>query len=171
MKKVIALVAIINICFISCTTVKKYTGEISVQDYYINNPYAQKYMGFPDLISKPQAMEYVHAFKKHNYRVTRKKNLDPAWSTFNRILLDTLTMDSNTDSVIFLMAAYPKGDKTIDKEHKRHPFIIMQGIPKLDLSNSGKGGVFSPAALFQSIYFRPIKICPPPNVGCAMPGN
>lgn len=174
MKKASVWMAIITICFMSCTSIKKSTGKISVQDYYKDNPYAQKYMGtdfLPYLITKQQAMVYIHAFKKHNYRVTRKKKLDTAWSTFNRKLLDSLTRDSNTASLFFLMAAYPKWDKTIDKEFKRHPFIIMQGIPKPDSSGSGKGGVSSLKDFSQSLYLSPIKICPPPNTGCRIPGS
>ncbi len=160
--------AIFSIYFISCTTSRKNYVEIPVQESYKNNPYAQPYIG-PYLISERQAMIYIHAFKKHNYRVTRKKRLDPAWSFFDQKILKDLMLDKKTDSVIFLFGAYPSWDTTIPKEKKRHPFIILQAIPKVVFNESGKGDSFSSEALSASLYFRPKDICPPPNTGCKIP--
>ena len=160
--------------FLSCTSTKNNVQEkMSVDDYYKDNPYAKPYLEEPFrqyLITERQAKIYVNAFKKHNYRVTRKHILDNAWSVFDKHLLETVVADQKTDLVYFLFAAFPRWDKSVPKDSMRHPFIILQGIPKHEFLKTGNGGFFpDDAELSTSIYFVPTGICPPPNTGCSIP--
>ena len=174
MKKVIAFMSI-TACFLSCTSTKQNVQErMSVSDYYKNNPYAQPYLKKPYskyLTTGQWVKIYVNAFKKHNYRVTRKYHLDIAWSTFDSSLLKTVLADDNIDSVVFLFAAFPRWH-SVSKDSMRHPFIILEAIPKVVPTKTGNGGFFSEdAALSTSLYFLPKYICPPPNTGCSIPGQ
>lgn len=168
--------AIITACLLSCTSTKQNVQEkMSVDDYYKDNPYAKPYLDEPFrqyLITGRQAKIYVHAFRNHKYRFWRNKhNLDTAWSVFDKHLLETVIADQKTDSVYFLFAAFPRWDRAVPKDKKRHPFIILQGIPKHELLKTGNGGFFPDnAELSTPIYFLPAGICPPPNTGCSIPG-
>ena len=161
--------AIIAACFLSCAPTNKNVTLRSKKDYYKDNPYAQPYINNDYLISGDSAMVYVHAFKNHNYRTFyKKKILNTAWSSFDKSTLESVLKNQKTDVVLFLLAAYPRTERNISKDKKRTPFIILQGIPKPDSSETGKGGVFSSEALSSSIYFLPIDICPPPKAGCTI---
>lgn len=156
--------------FLSCASTNKNVTLRSKKDYYKDNPYAQPYINNDYLFSGDSAMVYIHAFKNHNYRTFyKKKILDTAWSSFDKSILESVLKDQKTKSVYFLFAAYPHGERNIPKNKKRTPFIILQGIPKPDSSETGKGGVFSSAALSSPIYFLPVDICPPPKTGCTIP--
>lgn len=173
MKKVIAFMSI-TACFLSCTSTKQNVqGKMTVKDYYANNPYAQPYLKNPYLITGEQAKIYAHAFKNHKYRsLFNKHKLSTAWSSFDTSTLKTVLADQNTDSVVFLFGAFPRGDKTMPCNRKRHPFIILQGIPKSLTTETTKGGFFPyDVVLSQPIYFLPKGICPPPNTGCTIPGQ
>lgn len=169
--------AIITICFLSCTSTKQNVKKkTSFQDYYANNPYAQPYLKEPFvhyLVTDVWVRIYVHAFRNHKYRFWRNKhNLDKAWSSFDSSLLKTVIADKNIDSVVFLFAAFPRWDRTVSKDSMRHPFIILEAIPKIVPTKTGNGGFFSEdAALSTSLYFLPKYICPPPNTGCTIPGE
>jgi hypothetical protein len=166
MNKVIGFVAIITICFISCTTTKSNTGKISAEEYYKNNPYAEPYLPNSHFISEDEAMVLIHAFKKHKYKVFHKKYLNNPWSTFERSVLNELITDPKTDSIFLFLAAYPKNDHSIDKEKRGHPFVILKAIPKQDPPLSGNGGSDFLSYLSQAIYLLPSNICPPPDSGC-----
>src|SRR6185312_4232390 len=146
MKRIIAFMAIIATCVLSCTSTKQNIQEkMSVSDYYKDNPYAQPYLKEPYLkylTTGQWAKTYVNAFKKHNYRVTRKYHLDTAWSTFDSALLKTVLADDNIDSVAFLFAAFPRSDRSVSKDSIRHPFIILEAIPKVVPIKTGNGGFF-----------------------------
>jgi hypothetical protein len=167
MKKAIFFMVIVTTGFISCTTTNLSTT--SKEDYYQGNPYAQPYINDSSLISGPQAEIYIHSFKKHKYRDFHKKKLNVAWSTFDTAYLHLACDSSRTDSVYFFLAAYPKRDTTVHREKKRHPFIIMQVIPKPGNSETVKGGANSLLPISNSLYFLPRNICPPPNNGCSIP--
>lgn len=155
--------------FISCTSSKENISTTSTQDYYKDNSYAQPYINNPQLISGDSAIVYINHFKKHIYRGWRKNKLLNAWSTFDRTTLDSLVNDRNTDSVYFFLAAYLKNDK--DKDQRKHPFVIMEAIPKPSSKANGKGSTVPETTLSKSLFFMPVKMCPPPNTGCAFPGN
>lgn len=166
--------AIIAACFFSCTSTKNNVKEISVGDYYQDNPYAQPYLKKPFsdfLLTYYQVQIYAHAFRNHKYRVWRRGyNLDTAWSSFDTSVLKSVLRDQNTDSVVFLFGAFPRWDRSVPKDKKRHPFIILQGIPKQGFAQVGKGGLLQDyVPLSKPVYFRPKEICPPPNTGCTIP--
>ena len=166
--------AIITACLLSCTSTKQNIQErMSVKDYYQDNPYAQPYLENPYLITEKQANTFVHAFKNHKYRsLFNKHKLSIAWSSFDTSTVNSVVRDQNTDSIVFLHGAFPRSDKSIPYDHKRHPFIILQGIPKQGISQTGKGvSLLYDVVLSQPIYFLPKYICPPPNTGCTIPGQ
>jgi hypothetical protein len=175
MKRIIASMTIVAACFLSCTSTKQNVQErMTVDEYYKDNPYAKDYLKEPFrqyLITEGQARIYANAFRNHKYRVWRnKRNLDTAWSSFDTLLLKTVIADRNTDSVVFLLAAFPRWDRTVPQKRKRHPFIILQGIPKSPTTETARGGFFPyDVALSRPIYFVPKYICPPPNTGCSIP--
>ena len=172
MKKVIFLAAIVGVYCVSCSSSKKSLGQVTVQDYYNGNSYAQKYLNDPHLISGDDAKIYIKAFKKHKYKgLFKGKHLDNAWSTFDRNTLDSLVNDPGTDSVFFFLAAFPKKDKSVPNDSIRHPFVIMEGVPKIPMSAMGKGSRESASLQVQPVFFSPIKLCPPPNTGCRFPGD
>lgn len=171
MKKVIFLMGMGTILFMSCTSSKKNISATSIQDYYKDNHYAQNYMDAPGLVSGDVALDYIHAFKKHNYRGFGKEKLNNPWSTFDRKTLDQLINDGETDSIYFLLAAFPKNDKSVLKDSTRHPFIILVAIPKPSATETGKGSSNFSVATSKAVYLLPVKICPPPNTGCSMPGK
>ena len=171
MKKVIFLMGIGTILFMSCTSSKKNISATSIQNYYKDNHYAQNYMDAPGLVSGDVALGYIHAFKKHKYKTFGKGKLNNPWSTFDRTTLDKLINDGETDSIFFFLAAYPKKGPGIEKENRRHPFVVLQAIPKPPATETGKGSSNFSAGLSKPVYLVPIKICPPPNTGCSMPGR
>lgn len=172
MKKVIFLMSIVGLYCISCTSTTKNLGQVTVQDYYNGNTYAQKYLSdSPHLLTGTDARIYINAFKHHKYKISGKRKLDNAWSTFDRNILDSLVNDTETDSVFFFLAAFPKKDKSVPDSMKKHPFIIMEAIPKIPMSAMGKGSSESTSVQAQPIFFSPIKLCPPPNTGCRFPGD
>ena len=171
MKKVIFLTGIITIFFISCTSSKKNISATSTQDYYKDNHYAQNYMDAPGLVSGDVALDYIHAFKKHKYRGFGKGKLNNPWSTFDRKTLNQLIDDGETDSIYFFLAAFPKNDKSVLKDSTRHPFIILEAIPKTPATETGKGSSNFSAATSKPVFLLPVKICPPPNTGCSIPGK
>lgn len=166
---------IVAACFLSCTSTKQNVQErMTVDEYYKDNPYAMDYLKEPFrkyLITESEVKIYVHAFRNHKYRVWRNKhNLDKAWSSFDSTLLKTVIADKNIDSVVFLFAAFPRWNKSVPRDSMRHPFIILDAIPKVVPTKTGNGGFFSEdAALSTSLYFLPKYICPPPNTGCSIP--
>lgn len=169
MKKVFLLFTVISLHLISCNSTKKIalapTSED--QDYY-NDPLVKKYEHFVGFIPPSLALEYVKAFRKHKYRGFGKKNLQNAWSTFDRNLITTLTNDDGVDSVCFLFGAYRHKDHVGDS--LKHPFVIMLGIK--ESKDKARGSESNnPARLVVPIYFMPAKICPPPNAGCRIPGE
>ena len=171
MKKVIFLMGIVGFYCISCSSSKKNMSTESIQDYYKDNPYAEKYLKDPHLLTRNEAMVYINSFKKHKYKTFGKKKLDNPWSTFDRNMLDQIVNDPKTDSIFFFLAAFPKKDKSVPDSQRRLPFIIMEAVPKIPMSAMGKGSVESSSYLVQSVFFSPIKLCPPPNNGCRFPGG
>jgi hypothetical protein len=169
MKKVIFLMAIVGVYCVSCTSSKKSLGTVTVQDYYNGNTYAQKYLSDPHLLTGNDAMVYINSFKKHKYKTFGKKTLDNPWSTFDRNTLDSLVNDPETDSIFFFLAAFPKKDKSVPKDSIRHPFIIMEAVPKIPTSAMGKGSAESSSSALSSLFFMPVQLCPPPNTGCRIP--
>lgn len=157
--------------FISCTSSKKNISETSVEEYYNDNPYAQKHIYAPGLVTPDVAFDYIHAFKKHKYRVFGKGKLDNPWSTFDQHALDSLINDPETDSIFFFLAAFPKKDKSVPKDSTRHPFVVLEAIPKPSETETGKGSSNFSATLSKPLYIVPVQICPPPNTGCRMPGT
>jgi hypothetical protein len=67
------------------------------------------------------------------------------------------------------LAAYLKSDPQEDR--RKHPFVILKAIPKPSYEEKGKGGAAPTTTVSKSLYFTPIKICPPPNTGCRIPGG
>jgi hypothetical protein len=171
MKKVIFFTGIVTLFSVSCTSSKKNISATSKQDYYKDNHYAEKYMDAPGLISRDVALHYINAFQKHKYKGFGEKKLENAWSTFDRATLDRLIKDPETDSIFFFLAAYPKKDKTVEKEKRRHPFVILEAVPEVPKSEKGKGSANSSATLSTPVYLLPVQICPPPNAGCRVPGS
>jgi len=172
MKKVIFLMGIVGFYCISCTGSKENLGQVTKEDYYAGNSYAQKYLSDPHLISGDDAKIYIKAFKKHKYKgLFKGHHLDTAWSTFTRYTLDSLASDPETDSIFFFLAAFPKKDKSVPDSQRRHPFIIMETVPKIPMSAMGKGSAESSASTLRSLFFTPVKLCPPPNNGCRIPGG
>ncbi len=171
MKKVIFLMGIIGFYCISCTSSKESLGGVTVQQYYNGNTYAQKYLNNPHLLTGNDAMAYIKSFKKHKYRIFGKKTLDNPWSTFDRDMLDSIGNDPETDSIFFFLAAFPKKNKSVAKEKRGDPFVILEAIPKSSTYEKGKGSAESPYYTAKSAFFSPVGLCPPPNTGCRMPGN
>ncbi|MEO5907969.1 MAG: hypothetical protein ABIR50_04095 [Ginsengibacter sp.] len=168
MKKVIFLMAVITVYFISCRSSKQSMTSTTDADYY-NDPFVQKYKGNPDFLPPDSAIKYINNFKKHAYRGWRKNKLAIAWSYFNPDLLKNLTKDADVNSIYFLFAAYP--GKGIDQDHKRHPFIIMEAIPTVLKEVGGKGGANPVMSTSNAVFFMASTICPPPNTGCRIPGQ
>ncbi len=149
------------ICFNSCTSSINCSSEVPAKEYYKNNLYAKSYLDNPYLISVCLAKTYISAFKHHNYRGWRKQKLNYPWSVFDTSVLNNIVKDPNIDSVFFYLAAFPRKDKSVPKDSTRHPFIILMAKTKADkIEKEGNSN---------KLYFVPIKICPPPNVGCAIP--
>jgi hypothetical protein len=171
MKKVIFLMGMVSFYCISCTSSKKNISQVSVKEYYKDNSYADKYKNFPHLLTGDEAKTYINAFKYHTYKGWRKKKLNNAWSTFDRHTLDSLVKDQQTDSIFFFLAAFPRHDKSVLEDSTRHPFIILEAIPKSSISSTGKGDSESSSNSVQPLFFSPVILCPPPDRGCRIPGN
>jgi len=166
MKKAIFLMGVTAFYFVACTSSKENIKTTSTQDYYKNNSYAQPYLNDPHLISGELALAYIHEFRKHTYKGWRKKKLLNPWSRFDPTILNQIVSDPNIDSIFFFLAAYLKN---APDSLRKHPFVILQAIPKPTLEGNGKGSATTEATISKPLYFTPIKICPPPNTGCLVP--
>lgn len=137
-------------------------------DYY-NDPFVQTYKDSIGFLPPDSAIYLIHKFKNHKYHGLKRSPLNNAWSYFHRELLQKLVTDSTVNSLYFLLAAYPR--KGVDKEHKRHPFIILEAIPTSLKEVRGKGGANFVMTTSNVVYFQAPTICPPPNTGCRIPGQ
>lgn len=161
---------IVGFYLMSCSS-NKSISTTNVKDYYANNPFAQPYLNYPGIIPADFAKVCIQYFKKHKYRDFGKKRLENTLAAFDRSLLTAFANDSNVDSIYFYLAAYPKWYKAIDKSKARHPFVIIEAKPKVVPPVSGKGSAESLPAASQSIFAAPVKLCPPPDRGCRIPGG
>lgn len=146
--------------FLSCTSSKENFSSTSAHDY-TNNCYADSFLKY-NPIPPTKAVAYINEFKKHKYKGLRRNRLLNAWSAFDVNALKDLVKNENTDSVFCYLAAYLKNER--DKNKRRNPFVIIEVKPKPSFVCQHK-------RIASSLYFLPIKICPPPNTGCRFPGG
>lgn len=167
MKNVLTGLVCTAIILASCSSGKEISSLYPIPGpEYENIPFVKKYAGNPFYIPPEKAFQYLELFRKHKYRIIKKKELAVAWSKFNLKLLKDILNDPEVDSVFFLNAAHPKNG--VPPEFSRHPFIIMQVINKpTSVIQSGSGEYTTQKT---PVYFSPVKICPPPNVGCRVQG-
>lgn len=168
MKKVCFLFAAISIYLISCNSSKE-NSCFKVDEGYFSDGFVNQYKNDTNFISPGDACAYIHEFKKHKYKVFGKNKLTTTWSYFNPHLVDSLASDPRTDSIIYLLAAFPK-DKSIPKEKRGYPFVIMEIVQKTPATAYGKGGNDAVMSSAPPLFFTPAHICPPPNWGCKIPG-
>jgi hypothetical protein len=169
MKKVCLVFAAISVYLISCSSSKDAVCLKEDKDYF-KDPFVNQYKNDSNFILPSQACRFIHEFKKHKYKVFGKNKLTNTWSYFNPRLVDSLASDKRTDSVIFLMAAFPK-NKSIINEKRGHPFVIMEIVQKPTMTADGKGGSNLSVTSNPSLFFTATTICPPPNTGCRIPGT
>lgn len=168
MKKGCFVLVAIAIYFISCTSSRVSVSTIN-GEVYSNDPFVKKYKDSVDFLPPNIAIEYIHEFKNHKYHGLKRFPLKNAWSFFSPALLKEVVNDPDVDSITFLLAAFPK--KGIKREDRRHPFVIMQALPKISLEARGKGSSNVVMSTSNAVYLKPSNLCPPPNSGCRIPGS
>ena len=129
-----------------------------------------KYKDMSNFIGPDTAIAYVQEFKKHKFKFFGKGHLTNSWSFFNMKDLNSLVSDPQIDTIYFYLAAYTK-DKNIPKKDRRHPFVILEAVPKVGAITFGKGGYETTSAATKSIFLVPRPICPPPNMDCRVPAS
>ena len=168
MKKVYFLIPAICIFFVSCNNSIKISGKYG-NDYY-QDSFVNKYCHTLNCLGPDTAIAYIHEFKKHRYKIIRTGHLENAWSLFEKKDLESLAADPQIDTLYFYLAAYTK-DKSIPKEDRRYPLVILEAVHKVNAITFAKGGYEAPSAGTTSIFLAGKPICPPPNVGCRAPAS
>lgn len=151
MKTIIFLMGIGIFFLISCSSNKKIAKDVNL----VPLPQNENYFNSQNAISETVAKEMIAGFPHHKYRGLRsKKKLKDAWAYFDPSDLSAIMSESSVvDSIKFFYGIVLKNQ---DPKSYKFPTMVLQVKFKTGTTEKGL------TVLQPPVYFKTVKICPPP---------